>query len=187
MARSKDNVLTQGLSGSIAGLMTFRQRAGKTVVTKMRRRTPASKSPQAVAVRERFRAALNYALIAIKDPETKAFYQSKASAGQSAFNMAFKDAVTPPVIHSINTVNYHGAGADTITVQAIDPFKVVSVKVSIKEADGTLLEEGNAVQQSNTVDWLYTATKANAGLTGSKVTAVATGFPGNSSSLEVTL
>ena len=187
MAQNKENVLTIGLSGSIARLLTFRQSAGKTVVSKKRRSTPASQSDKAVAVRAKFSSSIAYAKIAIKDPANKAYYKSKAAIGQSAFNMAFSDAFTPPEVNHIDTANYHGAGADTITIQATDQFKVVTVKVSIRGNDGTILEEGFAVQQANTVDWLYTAKSANASLAGSRISAVATDLPGNTHSLDVTL
>ena len=187
MAKNKDNMLTQGLSGSMGPLLTFRQRAGQTIVAKKRRETPASNSAKAVAIRERFRTALTYAMIAIKDPELKEYYKSKAAPGQSAFNLAVKDGFTPPKIVSVNAAKYHGAVADSISVQVLSSFKVVSVKVSIKGSDGVLIEEGDAVQQPTTVDWLYTATKANSEPTGSKVGAVATGLPGNFSSLELSV
>ena len=36
---------------------------------------------------------------------------------------------------------------------------------------GTLLEKGNAVQQTNWIDWIYTPTQANAALAGSEINA----------------
>jgi hypothetical protein len=187
VAQNKDNVLTKGLSGSFGKTMSFRQKAGKTIVAKLPRPRTAAPSDKALAVRKKFLSSLAYGKIAIRDLATKAYYKSKAADGQSAFNMAVADAFSPPEVTHIDTTNYHGVSADSITVQANDLFKVVSVKVSIKGSDGTLLEEGLAAQQANTVDWLYTAKGANASVAGSKISAVATDLPGNTHSLEVTL
>jgi hypothetical protein len=92
-----------------------------------------------------------------------------------------------PVVKSINTQNYKGAVSDKIAVRAIDDFRVVSVRVEIYAANGTLLETGNAEQTTNGLDWTYTATQANNPLAGSKIKAIATDIPANEGILEVTL
>lgn len=101
--------------------------------------------------------------------------------------MATADAFNQPTVDSITTTNYHGVVGDEIIARAEDDFKVTGVKVSIQSAAGALLEQGDAVMQENTIDWLYKATQANAALPGSKITAVASDLPGNNTSLTVTL
>jgi hypothetical protein len=61
------------------------------------------------------------------------------------------------------------------------------VQAEIYAASGILLEKGNAVQQVNGLDWIYTVTQANSALTGSKVKAVATDVPGDEGILELML
>ncbi len=187
MAEAKDNIMTKGFSGTVARLLTFRQRAGKTVVGKLRRPSSAPATDKMLAVREKFTSSIAYAKAAIKDPAIKALYQAAAIGGQSAYNVAVADAFNAPKITGIDTTGYHGAAGDAITVKATDDFKVAAVKVSIFNAAGDLLEQGNAVMQITEVDWLYAATKANAAPAGSKITAVATDLPGNSTSSSVTL
>jgi hypothetical protein len=51
--------------------------------------------------------------------------------------------------------------------------------VSIYDIDGSLIEEGDALQQDNELDWLYTSARENTALTGSKIKAVARDLPGN--------
>jgi hypothetical protein len=187
MAQSKDNILVKGLSGTIARLLTFRQRAGKTIVSKLLRPSTATPSDKAAAVRAKFTTSVAYAKAAVKDPAIKAGYQAVAKDGQTAYNMALADAFQSPQISGIDAAAYHGAAGDAITVKATDDFKVAAVKVSIFSAAGALLEQGNTVMQINEVDWLYTATQANAALAGSKITAEATDLPGNSTSLSLTL
>ena len=74
----------------------------------------------------------------------------------------------------------------TIVVRAIDDFRVNSVKVTIKNAAGVPVEEGDAVQISG-LDWLYTATEVNNQFAGSRITATAVDLPNNSATLETTL
>jgi hypothetical protein len=187
MAQNKENILTKGMSGTIARMLTFRQRSGKTIVTKLRRTVPVSSSEKAAAVRTKFTSSVAYAKKAIKDPATKALYQAMAKDGKSAFNVATADAFNPPVVESINSSNYHGIIGDTLIVRAEDDFKVTGVKVSIGNAAGILLEQGDAVMEENTIDWLYKTTQANPALSGSKITAVASDLPGNNTSFSVTL
>jgi hypothetical protein len=85
------------------------------------------------------------------------------------------------------TGNYTGVIGSTIKIRAVDDFRVTGVQVEIYAANGTLLEKGNAEQQVNGVDWIYTATQANNLLTGSKINAIATDVPGNEGALEITL
>ena len=77
--------------------------------------------------------------------------------------------------------------SDKIAVRAIDDFRVVSVRVEIYAANGTLLEQGNAEQSTNGLDWTYTATQANSPLAGTKITAIAIDVPGNEGILDVSL
>jgi len=69
-------------------------------------------------------------------------------------------------------------------VRATDDFRVTQVQVSIVNADGSVVEEGNAVQQANGIDWLYTATVANESLAGDKIVVRASDKPGNITTLE---
>ena len=186
MAEAKGNIVTKGFSGTIGRQLTFRIKAGKTIVSKLLTRSTAPPSEKAAAVRAKFLSSSLYAKKAIKDPATKALYKAAATGGQTAFNLALADAFKAPVISKINTDNYHGAVGNTLLVNATDDFKVTGVVVSIHNAAGDLVETGNAVIQENE-DWLYTTTQVNAAVAGSKITAVASDLPGNSTSFSVTL
>ncbi len=186
MAVTKDNIVTKGFSGTIGRQLTFRVRAGKTIVSKLLIPNGAPPSEKAAAVRAKFLSSSLYAKKAIKDPATKALYKAAATGGQTAFNLALADAFKAPVIAKIITDNYHGAVGDKVLVDASDDFKVTGVVVSIHNAAGDLVETGNAVIQENE-DWLYTSTQVNAAVAGSKITAVASDLPGNSTSFSVNL
>ena len=91
------------------------------------------------------------------------------------------------LVRLIGSTKYTGAPGSSILVRAVDDFRVAGVQVQIYAAGGALLEKGEAVQQVNGVDWSYTATLANATLTGTMIRAIATDVPGNEGILEVTL
>jgi hypothetical protein len=74
-----------------------------------------------------------------------------------------------------------------ISVNVTDDFKVTSVHVQINNSDGSLVEEGEAVQDANGITWVFTATQANASLTGDKIVVTATDNPGNDTTAEQTL
>ena len=185
MAKSKNNVITHGLSGLIGDLLVFRQRANKTIVAD--RPKPFSKPPTTVqlGIQSRFKKAAQYAKTAILDPLLKAGYQAVARLGQSAFNRAFKDyQLAPEFDEDINLSGYTGAIGDEINVSVIDDFQVIGVKVKIMNADTSLLEEGDAIQSANGLDWIYTTTAVNAGVPGSTIIFTASDLPGNQTVLE---
>ncbi|MEJ7778690.1 MAG: hypothetical protein WKF68_03790 [Daejeonella sp.] len=185
MARSKFNVLTHGLSGLVGDMIVFRQRANKTIVCGKPR--PSSKAPtaSALAIRERFKRSSHYAASAMENTMLKAEYQLTAKLGQSAYNMAFSDYQKAPEIYQdIVLDGYTGVVGETIEVSVLDDFRVQSVHVKVASADGTLIEQGEAVQTPNGLDWAYTFTAANSEVTGSKLTITAMDLPGNKTVLE---
>jgi len=187
MPESKDNFVVHGLSGTFAGIGTFHKRGGKTFLRKIRAKPSVPDSKEQLAVKKRFAEYIKYAKAAIKDPEIKAAYARAAKPGRTAFNRAVTDASNPPKIGKIDTANYHGHPGDHLIVEATDDFKVIAVQICIHHVNGHLIEQGDAIMQINTVDWLYTATVADEPFAGSKITATASDLPGNKTSLTVTL
>ena len=177
MAESKNNVITQGLSGTIGGLV-FSQRYGKTVVsTKPQKKKLTSEKVK--EQNERFQQATIYAKAALKDSNLKEAYAAQAAKrkGVTSYNVAVADMLQAPKIEKIDLSAYTGNIGDTIKVKAYDDFKVVSVTIHIYNADGTLVEEGDAVESG--MDWVYTATVENTNLAGDKIVVQATDIPAN--------
>ena len=187
MPESKDNFIVQGLSGTLARIGTFHKRGRKTFLRKIRAKPSVPVSKEQVAVKIRFAEYIKYAKAAIKDPDIKAAYAAVAKPGRTAFNRAVTDASLPPKIGKMDTGNYHGQPGDYLIIDATDDFKVIAVQISIHNTNGHLIEQGDAIKQINTVDWLYAVTVANEPMAGSKITATATDLPGNKTSLTVTL
>lgn len=189
MAHSNNSLVTGKLSGTLGKELVFREWDGKTVVAKAPKRRKGKPTSQQAETQERFLLASRYARGIVKSPDKgmAEAYAAVLKPRQNVYSRALEDYISPPVVKSINTRNYKGAIGDKIAVRAIDDFRVVSVRVEIYAADGTLLEEGNAEQNANGLDWTYTATQANNLLAGSKIKAIATDVPGNEGILVVSL
>lgn len=189
MAQSRNNVITFGLSGLIGNMLVFRQRANKTVVAD--RPKPSSKAPSAsqLEYRDRFTKAVQYASSVMPDPVLKAAYQAVAKPGQNAFNTAFADYQRAPELdEEIDLDVYTGeALGEEISISVIDDFRVAAVWVQIIKPDASVLEEGDAIQSANGLDWIYTTTTANPERTGSKVVFTASDLPGNRTVLEIVI
>ncbi|MDR1680090.1 MAG: hypothetical protein LBR81_10010 [Prevotellaceae bacterium] len=180
MATQKNNVVTHGLSGKIGDLLVFRQRSGQTVVSKVPEQTKKTGTEKQTAHRKRFQQAIIYARAAIEQPETGEQYKqaAKKQRGVTALNVAVADFFEAPNIEKVNLTSYTGKAGDKIEVQVSDDFAVKTVQVQILNADGTLVENGEA-EQNGSVLWVYTATQNNENLDGDKIIVSVTDLPGN--------
>ncbi len=188
MAKNSDNLFTEGFRGTVGGNMTFsRRRSGKVIVSK--RRGPSSIPPTEgqLQARERFKVGSIYAKAVMADPENKKIYADATTGDQTAYNLALRDAIKAPVVHSIDASGYAGLPGNRIVVRATDDFKVTGVKVSLRTAAGDLLEEGNAVMLPTGLDWAYTATSILDQFSGAGIKATAFDLPLNEDSLEIIL
>lgn len=183
MAQSKNNYVMFGMSGKLGKLLVFRQRGGKTFAMAVPNRSAAFTEEQ-LEVQSKFKEAATWARGILLNPENRKYYNSLATGGQSAFNMAIADWFTDPEIKEIDTTEYTGITGSIIKIGVADIIKVQSVKVSITTASGTLLEDGSAVFDANSQQWLYVAVQNNATPAGSIIKATATDKPGNSHTLE---
>ena len=189
MAHSNNSVITGKLSGILGKELVFRDWEGKTVVAKAPKARVGEPSAAQALTNERFLLASRYGK-SVKDSQDQGIkdaYTAALRPRQNLYSRAVEDFMSPPVVKSIVTNAYTGIIGSTITVRAVDDFRVTGVQVEIFAASGTLLEKGNAVLQTNGLDWTYTTTQSNAALTGSKINAIATDVPGNTGTLAVTL
>ena len=60
-----------------------------------------------------------------------------------------------------------------------DLRKVQQVQLAIYNADGSLVETGDAAKQANEIDWVYTATVANDSTVGDRIVIRASDQPCN--------
>ena len=176
MAKSKNNVVTYGLSGKIGDLLIFRQKDGQTIVAK-RPQQSGKVSDKQLEQRARFQQAIFYGKTAIESPETLALYKAATTKGLTPFNVAVADFLNAPDIVHVNLSGYAGNVGDKILVDATDDFAVTSVTVKIVNENGTV-EEGQA-EHGVGYRWTYTATQENTDTATSKIVVSATDMPGN--------
>ena len=189
MAHADNSIITGKFKGSLGKQLVFREWEGKTVVAKSPKRRSGDPDPAQAGRQEKFMIASRYAkaVTISADQSLAQAYATALRPRQNVYSRALEDFMSPPVVKLINTRNYNGAGGGRIVTRAVDDFRVTGVRVEIYTTNGTLLEAGNAEQNSNGIDWTYTATQANPALAGSKIKAIASDVPGNEGTLEVTL
>jgi hypothetical protein len=187
MAKSKGNVITFGLSGKVGDLLVFRQRDGQTIVAKLAE-SPKKSSEKQKEHRKLFQRATIYAKAAVEDPQLKGLYDAaaKKKKGITAYNVAVADFCHAPDIETVDLSDYTGMTGDEIRIIASDDFAVKSVHVSIKDVDGSTVEEGYASHGLGNL-WTYIATQNNECLDGDKIVITASDIPGNITVEEETL
>lgn len=186
MAKIKGNLIMMKVSGMIGKQVVIKHRNDKPYISAAptvdedREPTPNQKAWQL-----KFKSFVDYGKVAAKAPETRPGYMAARKKGQSAYNVAFRDARYAPEVTAITAKGYTGRTGDLIFVQATDDFRVTAVKVLIYSASGELIEEGNAV--TDNILWMYQVTVVNLKIAGSKIVAKAYDLPGNEAMKEVTL
>lgn len=186
MAEVKNNIITQGVSGMLGDQIVFRQIKGKTIIS-VKPKQPEKYSEKQLEAKRKFQSAVIYGKSATADPIKKAEYETgKGEKFSSAYLVAVADYLNAPDIENVILKEYKGNVGDVITIRVTDDFKVAEVKVAIHNPDGSLVEEGNAVQLLGGVDWCYKATAKNESLDGDRITISAYDMPGNETVSEQT-
>lgn len=177
MAKIYDNNATHGLSGTV-NQFVYRQRFGKTVVSKRPVRTAAFTETQQVFL-SNFKKAVLYASSILHNEKIKRAYQEKAKPGHSAYNAAIADYLKAPEIHSLDITGLTETTGSKLSVMVTDNFWVEYVNIKIETPAGALIEEGNAVMQSDGQTWVYYAQTTDANNPGNSITITAADYPGN--------
>jgi len=73
IAQVKDAALITGLSESLGKKITFRQVGGKTIISRIRKFTPPSKSVKAVSAREKFLSVIAHVKNAMTNGAVREF------------------------------------------------------------------------------------------------------------------
>ena len=140
MARQKNNIIMRSTHGMFGKQIVFKRRAGRSYVAAPPEVNENRKATlKQLAVQQRFKTSIAYAKAALTSIELKEAYDKVALRGQSAFNVAFKDAFNAPEIVGIVAEGYQGVAGNVIVVHAKDDFKVNAVKVSIRNSADELI------------------------------------------------
>ena len=188
MAKVKNNIVTQGLSGTLGGQLVFRQTSRGTVVSVAPQAPSGPPTAGQLAHQTRFQQAVIYAKGQAHDPATQTAYADEAKAQDlSVFNVILRDYMQAPSLGDVDLSQYTGKVGDFIGITATDDHAVKAVTVRIENGDGSLVEQGAATQQADPNQWLYTATVRNTTLAGDKLTVTATDNPGHAATKTRTL
>ena len=185
MAKVRLNPILEKVRGQVGDLV-FKRSGEQMIIARKPDFSDRQLSEAQVAVQERFRQAALYGKMVMADPDTKQLYDAAAKAkGQPVFSLTIADFFNAPSVAEVDMANYSGKVGDPIVVKARDDFQVAGVTVNLADADGTVLESGEAVQTpANSGRWLYTATAAIATGTQVRVLVTATDRPGGTGSSE---
>ncbi|ACU62765.1 hypothetical protein [Chitinophaga pinensis] len=179
MAHVKDNILLKNVSGTIGRQMNIFNRYGETYLRTAKKKKQLHFSAIQLESQHNFADAVVYSKQVIKDPEMNLYYLSLARKGQSAYNVAMKDALSAPVIRDIDADTYTGESGQVISIYAVDHFRVYQVHVAIINAAGDTIEKGLAVQQWKPMYWDYTTTMPTEIAQVEKIQVIAVDMPGN--------
>lgn len=187
MAKVDGNDLTLGLRGKFGDQFVFRKSGKMTVATKRSAPTGAPTEKQ-VLQRERFRMATLYARRCMLHPELKADYEAISSAANmGAFAAAVRDYLKPIAISEIALNGYNGEADWPIGIVVNDVLKVKTLKVTITDVSGSILESGEATRSGSSSGHTYVTTVPIPDVSGVTIRVEAKDRPGNSTSSEVTL
>jgi hypothetical protein len=138
MAKATNNILLRGVTGKLGGMVIRHMRDGSIRLCappdfRKRILSQAQKDHHT-----RFKQAAAYARqAALLEPVYEALARGTM---KNAYNIALSDWFHPPVIHCIER------RGEMIRVEASDNVMVAQVHVRILDADGQVLEEGEAIQ-----------------------------------------
>lgn len=146
----------RGMQGTLDGV-TYKRFEGQTISVPKPKPYAGPPTAAQLRVRERFTEAASYANAVMNDPARLPVYAAAAKSlgRQSAFPVMVGDYLKLPEVKEIDLVDYTGHVGDPIKIKAVDDFEVVSVKVTIRNAAGTTLEQGLATKGDTR--WVYLA------------------------------
>jgi hypothetical protein len=165
MADVVDNIIVEGLSGKLGRQLVVRRlRDGRTIVCKHPDFSSRKLSDSQKEHHERVKRAAAYARSASRS--NSIYAQLAEGTMMNAYNVAVRDWFHAPVIHRLGR---YGAA---IRIWATDDVQVAGVTVFVKDEQGKVLEQGEAVQGRG--DWWEYAPSAIG-----KVIVEARDLPGN--------
>ena len=163
------------------GDMLFRKQNGKVYVSIKPDMNGVQPSPAQAAHRERFRDAVDYGKTAMADSDLRKMYEQAAKEkGTPVFALIVADFLNVPSIRDVDLSTYNGQVNEVIKIKASDDFGLVSVRVTITDAQtGNPIESGDAFEIAPGAGlWLYNSTAAVSAGTTMNINVIATDRPG---------
>ncbi len=179
--------ISKNMQGTLGGQVYYRQINGKTFASAMPKPRKKVKWGQLPKANMKFLQASEYARRITRNPEWKAIYKGVATGMQTAYSMAIADYMKPPQIGTVSLKMYRGKPGDKIWITVINTIRVEWVKLSIENADGITIEQGEAKPGRGPNHWIYTTTVRNPIVSGTSIHTAARDFPGNLATREIQL
>lgn len=161
MAKVRNNLIIQGLSGMLGNQLLIRQdKAGRTIVSAKPQFKPnRTFSDQQIEHQRSFREAAAYA----QSVRTMEVYVSKAAGTlMNPYNVALSDWFHAPQILDVDLGNWTGQPDKVLRIKVIDDVLVAQVEVMICDGSGATLEHG-AAAQVDALWWEYTTRVSGSG------------------------
>jgi hypothetical protein len=177
------------LSGIFGESITIRKVNGSVVITNRPKKKRGPPTAKELAHRARISEAAKYASSISDNPAMLALYATgMRKKNDSPQSVAIGDFMNPPTVKSIGVNKNLGVIGNIIRVNAVDDFQVIKVTITITDADGVVIEQGEANDISKELlnHWEYKAVTASS-LKGMKIEAIAYDRPGNQGRAEITL
>ena len=162
----------KGARGMFAGQVIFKERLGTEYLAGPPNVNENRKPGEEEAKnRYNFGQAVRYGKQAVKDEQLKAEYEALRKSNQTAYNVAVSDARIPPTINSLLAQGYTGKAGSCILVNATDNVKVKRVHIKILDSTKAVIEEGEAVDNGDHNNWIYTASVTSESVDGCTIEA----------------
>jgi hypothetical protein len=176
MATDKDPHSIVRPRGRIGDLI-YKWYGDKCVVTKVPKFTKPA-SPEQSRWRRNVSKAFAYTQIVIQDPELLALYTRIGEKTKRNWtSAATRDCLTLPEVSCADLRAYHGAAGETIKVHFTHRHKMVTAHLKLRDARGTLLEEGDMVGDSWSAE--YQAQQPHPGETEFQLEVTTRDLPGH--------
>ncbi|MFA0961141.1 hypothetical protein AB9P05_05015 [Roseivirga sp. BDSF3-8] len=179
MAIIENNPWIEGARGMVRNAIVYRQRAGRTIVSARPAKSSKPLSDKQKAHHRRFKRATGYAKSVGSDERMYALYKAGAHGFNSWQNVAVKDYMHAPVVDDVFVSEVKDGRPACIRVYAHDDFHVASLSITLRDAEGVVLEGGEASTVIVNGVYEYRLTGELPGAKGLCVTVVARDLPGN--------
>ncbi|MFA0960577.1 hypothetical protein AB9P05_02095 [Roseivirga sp. BDSF3-8] len=142
MAVIENNPWIEGARGMVRGAIVYRQRAGRTIVSARPATSSKPLSEKQKAHHRRFREATAYSKRVKEDDGLFAKYAAAAEGFISWQNLAVRDYMHAPVVEKVVAEGFTGTAGEVLKVYASDDFGICSLRVTVMDGRGAVLERG---------------------------------------------
>lgn len=188
MAKIKGNVIMKGVRGMLNKQVIVKERLGTEYMCYSPQYNDNRHVPEdELKNRDLFRENSKRAVALINNAELKSLYDTFRKKGQTAYNVAMSDVSHPPKIKALYTQGYTGKSGGTIIIHATDNIKVTRVSISIYDETSQLIEQGDALDNDDSLTWLFAAKIENSHVQGCTIEAKAYDIAQNETTLSIVI